>query len=113
MGERLCVSFAVAFGVFPQALAEQVLANQLGEMRAFFPPPPSRSLPQPSHTKATSHFLRPSLSSALLQLNLRRDSLEGMARWECPGREGSFEGWPRSLIALQAQYLCTKGQLGS
>lgn len=58
------VSFAVGFGIFPRASAEQVLANQLGELRTFSPPPtPSSSLPQPSHTRATSHFLPHSIHS--------------------------------------------------
>lgn len=46
------VSSAVGFGIFPRASAEQVPANQLGELRTFFSPS-LQSLPQPS----TSHFL--------------------------------------------------------
>lgn len=68
---RGCVSFAVGFGIFPQASAEQVPANQLGELRTFPPPAPSPNpaTPEP-HPISSPTPLTHSLPSLLCPLPL-------------------------------------------
>lgn len=71
------------------ASAEQVQADQLGEMRtpSFLPFPPLPS-PQPSHTKATSHFLPliqklPSPPFSILQRTAPQRRRQGKVEGQC------------------------------